>query len=119
MSAGKRDKLVTIQQYTSGVRDSSGLPTEPWTNLGQEWMSREEVTKQSMEERLHAGGMAAAFETSWTLPYRQDMDPETVDVPKKRRLVYSGRTFDITRAVLSDRVARNKIILETIASSFV
>jgi head-tail adaptor len=117
VSAAKRDKLVTIQEYTTANRAASGFPVEPWENLGQEWMSREEVTKQSMEERLHMGGMAAAFETRWTCPYRTDMDPEAIDVPKRRRLVHGGRTYDITRAILSDRVERHKIVLETIAST--
>jgi SPP1 family predicted phage head-tail adaptor len=114
VSAAKRDKLVTIQEYTTANRAASGFPVEPWENLGQEWMSKEDA---SGEERLHTGGMAAAFDTKWVCPYRTDMDPEAIDVPKKRRLMYGGRTFDITRAVLSDRVERHKIVLETIASA--
>lgn len=117
MSAGTRDRLVTIQQYSANTRTASGFPAEPWVELGQEWMQRREVTKQSMEERLNAGGMAAAFETEWTCPYRTDMDPEAVDVPKKRRLVHGGRTYDITRAILQDRSAGQPIVLETIAST--
>ena len=114
MSAGRRDKLVTIQSYSSTTRATSGFPTEPWETLGQEWMSERDMRGM---ERLHAGGMAAAFDSEWVCPYRTDMDPESIDVPKYRRLVYGGRTFDIKRAVLADRVARNTIILETVASA--
>ncbi len=114
MSIGRQDKLVTIQQYTTNTRQDSGFPSEPWTNLGQAWMSKRD---SSGNERLRMGELQAAFDTEWTLSYRTDMDPEAIDVPKNRRLVYGGRTFDITRAVLKDRVERLRIVLETVASS--
>ena len=114
MSAGKRDKLVTIERYTTNTQQPSGFPSEPWESLGQEWMSKRDSTGN---ERLKMGELAAAFDTEWVCPYRSDMDPEAIDVPKLRRLVYGGRQFDITRARLADRVERHKIILETLAST--
>lgn len=43
------------------------------------------------------------------------MDPDLVDVPKKRRLSYQGRIYDITSASVEGR--KEAIRLTTLASS--
>ena len=49
------------------------------------------------------------------MSYIASMDPELVDVPKLRRLVYQGRTYEIVHAAMIGR--REGIEFLTIASS--
>jgi SPP1 family predicted phage head-tail adaptor len=114
LSAGQRDRLVTIQQRPAiDVAGASGRPVETWTKLGDEWMSRHDV---SGGERFVAGAnQESAFSTvTFGMIYRADMDPETVNVPKLRRLVFQGRTYDITAATIVGN--RRGIELTTIAA---
>ena len=109
---GERDHPVAIEQATDAV-DSSGFPTQTWATLASlVWMSREDV---SGTERLTSIEVATPYETRWVMPYQANMDPEVIDVPKTRRLVYRGRTHDIQRAqVIDDRA---NIELFTMAST--
>jgi hypothetical protein len=66
-------------------------------------------------ERLMAAQLAAGFDTKWQLQWRDDMDPDYVNVPKTRRLVYRGRAYDIVQAVEIGR--REGIALMTIAAT--
>jgi SPP1 family predicted phage head-tail adaptor len=111
IAAGDLDRLVTIQQLTDEI-GSSGFPVETWTTLASAWMSKGDV---SGRERLRAEQLSAPFDTRWQMHYRADMDPELVDVPKKRRLVYQGRSYDIVAAVQLNR--REGVELLTLASS--
>ena len=97
MSAvGQRDRYVTIQQCSAtDAATDTGLPTETWTTLKRVWMSRKD---RGFEERLRDQQVAAAFDTTWEMPYMASMDPELVDVPKVRRLLVNGRMHDITGA---------------------
>ena len=52
-----------------------------------------------------------------TLESLAEVDPELVDVPKLRRLVHYGRTYDIQRAVLRDSPEGKQIRLWTLARS--
>jgi hypothetical protein len=54
-------------------------------------------------ERFTADQNKGAADTQWEMGYRPDMDPELVDVVKKRRLLYQGRVYDITSADLIGR----------------
>ncbi len=96
MKAGPRDREVTIQQLTDSD-GTSGYPVESWTDLlPVEWMCKLAVTGS---ERFRAAQLSAAIDTRWQMNYREDMDPDAIDVPKKRRLLYQGRIFDITSAI--------------------
>lgn len=66
-----------------------------WTPLRTAWMSR---TDLSADERFSSDQKSASGDTQWHMPYGADMDPELVDVPACRRLVYEGRTYDIRTA---------------------
>lgn len=94
MEVGERDRLVTIQQMADG-QATSGFPTETPTTLTTAWMRTLDVTGM---ERFAAQQLSAQSVTQWEMGYRSDMDPELVDVCKTRRLVYQGRTYDITSA---------------------
>lgn len=102
---------MTIEQVTDSV-GTSGAPVETWVALTGEWMSKDDTRGL---ERLQAMQVAAKFDTYWTMPYRADMDPELVDVPKKRRLLYQGRYYDITSATVIGLKAG--IEMQTLAGS--
>lgn len=109
-SAGRRDRLVTVQQLTE-ARAGSGFPGESWTELCEVWANKvDATTAERSRERFVNDQESAAYETTWTLPYRADLDPELVDVPKTRRLVVRGRVHDIIRAVEVDRRAGVEVL---------
>lgn len=91
---GQRDKLVTIQQLTES-RGASGFPVESWSTLASVFMARED---RDGRERFTADQRAADADTRWSMLFREDMDPEFLDVTKTRRLLYRGRTYNITSA---------------------
>jgi SPP1 family predicted phage head-tail adaptor len=91
---GHRDKRVLIQQVADSAGDSN-YPVETWTTLRSVWAKREDLRGM---ERLAAMQVSAKHDTRWELPFSADMDPELVNLPKKRRLVYGGRTYDIVSA---------------------
>jgi len=96
-AAGQRDKLVTIQQMT--LSTSTGFPVETWTTLRTAWMGRLDVRA---DERFTSNQHSSAMETNWYCDFASDMDPDTVDVSKVRRLLFKGRTYDILSAVSLD-----------------
>lgn len=94
-AAGQRDRYLTIQQLTEGS-GATGYPVDTWTTLSNVWASRVDLTA---DERYVAGQESGFSQTRWHLEYREDMDPELVDVVKTRRLFYQGRVYDIRTAV--------------------
>lgn len=107
---GAFDREITVQQLTEAVGDDGGT-TPTWTTLATVWAHREDV---SGEERFRGGQNASPFETWWTLHYREDCDPEQVDVPKLRRVRYLGRNYDVIFARVVGRA--DVIELGTLAS---
>lgn len=112
MSAGERDRLITLEELTDGV-GSSGAPVETWTTL----VSNMPASRMDLSgrEAYRSGQLSAAIDTRWEINYRADMDPELIDVPKKRRVLAGGRYFDIVAASQIGR--RAGIELLTLASS--
>lgn len=108
---GDRDRRVTIQQMTEDV-DESFTPTETWTPLCRVWAEKIEV---SGLEKFRAQQLSAPYNTRWRIPYRRDMDPELVNVPKSRRLVWQSRNHDIVSATMISR--RDGIELETLSKA--
>lgn len=95
LNVGELTREVVIQQLTDSVGNTR-FPVETWTTLhAAASMSREEVKGA---ERYGADQLSAQATTRWTMRYVADMDPELVDVPKTRRLLYAGRVYDITSA---------------------
>lgn len=94
MEPGARDRYVAIHAATDDT-GTDGFPGQAWTAMASVWMSKRDV---GGAERLRAGQVDAQFDTIWEMSYRADMDPELIDVPKTRRLVYQGRTFQIVAA---------------------
>lgn len=106
------DRLVTIQQATETRDSTTKAPKTTWSTLGTAFMSSRPVRGR---ERFAAEQLSSYGDTVWRTHYREDMDPEIVDVPKTRRLQRSGRTYDIVSAVHIGM--RHEIELVTIAST--
>lgn len=98
LNAGEMDREVTLQQLTEAV-GSSGFPQSTWAEMSESpvWASRRDVMAG---ERFKANQLSASQAVAWKIYYREDMDPESVDVPKRRRLVYQGRIYDIVAGAL-------------------
>lgn len=109
MEPGERDRLVTIQTMAQGTA-GSGFPIETPTTLATVWMRKLDAQGR---ERLTADQIAARGDTQWEMGYREDMDPDLVDVPKARWLLYQGRRYDIVAASQIGR--REGVELMTIA----
>lgn len=109
LNAGCLDREVDIEQQSEAA---SGYPTETWSMLDAGvWMSKQDMRGR---ERFAAAQVSASYDTRWELQWRDDMDPDEIDVPKLRRLVYRGRVHDITAAIELGR--REGIALFTLAS---
>lgn len=113
-SAGQRDRVLTIQQRTDAV-DSEGFPAPTWTTLVAD-MPAAKVPLDT-EERFKADQVTARFDSVWDVNYRMDLDPDLVDVPRNRRVVFNGRTLDIVHAEHLGR--REGIRIWTIGASTV
>lgn len=110
MEPGERDCAVTIQQRAES-RGASKMPIETWSTLhATVWMRKLDLKGQ---ERFAAAQLSAPFDTQWEMPYVADMDPDLVNVPKERRLLYQGRIYDIRTASQIGR--REGIELMTLA----
>ncbi len=110
LNAGCLDREVTIEEQSEAAQ---GYPTETWTPMAEGvWMSKEDAKGN---ERFKASQLSAAYEARWQLQFRDDMDPDAIDVPKTRRLNYRGRVHDIVAAREIGR--REGIELFTLAST--
>lgn len=114
-SAGARDRWVTIQaRADDDATGGSGFPTEAWVDLATVAMSREDV---DAAEVVRASQTLATLTTRWVMPYRADCDPERIDVPKLRRLLYLGRVYDIVSATPVGRHRGIEIVTEALAKT--
>jgi SPP1 family predicted phage head-tail adaptor len=110
---GLLDRLVTVQELTESV-GTSGFPVETWADMADVWMGRSSLKGM---ERIQAGQLAARYDARWMMHYRADMDPDLVDVPKKRRLLFQGRYHDVVDAQHIGR--KEGVEVSTIASTAV
>lgn len=113
LHSGRRDRLVTIQQLTEGVDADSGEPTETWTTLVAGMPTSK--TDVAGSEQFKANQQSAKFDTEWEMNWRDDMNPDLLDIPKVRRLLFGTRVHDIVRCVEVGR--RAGLIVQTLASS--
>lgn len=97
MTIGQRDRYVTVQQ-TPAETPGGGFPVEAWTTLGKIWLQRVEQITIRSDESFKADQLSASSYEKWECDYRADMDPDLLDVPKRRRILYLGRIYDITSA---------------------
>ena len=92
---GWRTHRVTLEQSVPTVSPSTGFPIETFTPLGDVWAYQ---AASSATEILAAEQLAARVGYEWRIPFRADCDPDVVDVPRLRRLVWAGRVHDIVDA---------------------
>jgi hypothetical protein len=112
IEAGELDRVVTLQQRgASDAVDSAGAPVETWTTLAANIPACKRDVRGG--ERFMAEQLAASFDTRWEIHWRTDMDPDTVDVPKLRRVLHGSRVYDIVYA--SEIGRREGIELSTLA----
>lgn len=111
LNLGELNQPVEIQQLTESI-GTSGMPVESWTTLyPQAWMSKSSI---SGRERFAANQLSSPAVQQWTMRYVDDMDPDLLNVPKKRRLKYMGTVYDIVSA---DHIGRKEgIELTTLVS---
>lgn len=112
-AAGARDRYVLIEwRPAADAVETSGLPKDEWTPYRFVFMRRETT---ALEERFASDQITAAFQTRWISEYLVDLDPDVVDVPKRVRLVYGGRVFDVVGAAVIGRGQAMELV--TIAGS--
>jgi SPP1 family predicted phage head-tail adaptor len=96
IGAGARDRWVTIQARPDDSTASSGFPIDgPWTDLATVAMAREDMDAR---ELTRAHQEQAMMTVRWETAYRTDCDPDRIDLPKLRRLVYRDRVYDVLTA---------------------
>ncbi len=110
VSSGRRDRLIELEALQSATPGASGFPVEDWQPLAAVFASKEDPT---VRERFTADQLSASADGRWEIPYREDMDPDAVEVAKVRRLIYEGRVYRITGAQHLGR--REGIALFTLA----
>lgn len=112
--AGQRDKLITIERLKSEPTSGSNFPVETFGQPMQFWASREFV---SLSEGMNVGQLSTAVIQRWQIPYSSEMDPDLVNVPKERRIVYQSRIYDIQSAEMLDSSEGMEIILTTLGQA--
>jgi SPP1 family predicted phage head-tail adaptor len=90
MSAGKLDRRITIQRK-SVTQSASGEPVETWGNLATRWA---QVLPLRGDERFSNPQLAA----KGFLTFRIRWGDLVADVGPLDRILYAGRTYDITAA---------------------
>ena len=113
VSAGSLVHDVLIQQLTETRGATSKAPVESWTTLEARVPMQRQASRGN--EVFTADQLSGSVVTTWTMRYLSTMDPDLIDVPKKRRLVYRGRAHDILSAEPMDR--KVGLVLRTLAST--
>jgi head-tail adaptor len=112
-SAGVRDRLVRVEwRPVADDVEASGFPKDDWTTYRDVYMAR---TIAPATERFQSDQTSAVATARWECEYLADMDPDVTDVPKRFRLQYGGRAFDIVSASVIGR--QRALALMTLAPS--
>jgi len=111
-SAGLREKWVRLEiRPDEDTYEDSGFPSDEFVLLEEVWAAKEDLAGR---ERVALTLKEATFDTRWQVPYLAEIDPEQVDVPKRVRVVYYGRVYDVAFA---SRVGDTLIELLTLAGA--
>jgi len=89
IKAGELDRRIIVQRATV-TRDGLNNPVETWVDHATIWAKYEPV---SDGEKFRAGERASEIGARFTIRYSS----QVADVSPKDRLVFSGRTYAITR----------------------
>lgn len=96
-SSGGRDRKIRLQQLVQST-GPSGFPIESWVDLATVWANKLDSPLFFNRESYFNNQELASYETTWTIPYLESMDPELVDVPARRRVIVKDRVHDIIAA---------------------
>jgi SPP1 family predicted phage head-tail adaptor len=88
MRAGPLDRRITLQRATR-AQDATGQEVETWATLAEVWGSKRDV---SDSERVAAAEVSAEITTRFQIRW----DSSWSDLNPKDRVVYNGRTYDIS-----------------------
>lgn len=104
-ASGRRDFYIDVQQVTDSV-GTEGEPVESWATLVSIWASREDVdAPERFTEGMVMNQISARAWMKWVTHYVSALDPLFVDVPKRARILYQGRSYDIAASTLIGRNA--------------
>lgn len=87
MTAGRRDKLVTIQRATA-AQAASGQEVDAWTAIGQEWAA---VFYGRGDERRQA----ASEHGTQSATFGMLLNPITSGLKVKDRIVHAAANWDV------------------------
>lgn len=88
MEAGKLDRRITLERYTTTYNEFNE-PVEAWTTLGRVWASKRDVSDR---ERVAAAEVSAEISTRFQIRYSSTV----ADLSPKDRLTYEGRIYNIS-----------------------
>ncbi len=89
IGAGRRRKLVTIQEPVEGIQDAFGQPAVTWRTVCQPWAAIEPF---SGAERFTAGQVRAEVTHRLTILYRTGITPRC-------RITFDGRMLQIATII--------------------
>jgi len=84
MRAGKLDKTITIQRFTSTV-DEYGTPVETWADLA---TVRAQIIQATTEEFIKGWGASTEAATVFRIRHMDGITPAD-------RVTYQGRAYDL------------------------
>jgi SPP1 family predicted phage head-tail adaptor len=96
LNPGEMDREIVLEQAATAP-GPSGFPVDTWSTLDTVWASKED---RDGRDRYAAAERSDPFDSVFQMYYRDDMDPEAVDLPKTRRVTFQGRTY----AIVSGRI---------------
>jgi len=88
MQAGQIDRRITIQRATV-AQDATGQEVSSWSNLATVWAGKQDV---SDTERIASAEVQATITTRFQIRWSSAV----ADVNPKDRLIYAGKTYDIS-----------------------
>lgn len=93
LNSGEMDREIVIEQLSQAV-GGSRFPVDTWTSLTADpiWACKDD---QNGRERFTAAQQSDPFDSAFQIYYRDDMDPESVDLAKTRRINFNGRIYTI------------------------
>lgn len=89
MQSAKLDRKITIERFTYTTDSGSGEQIKTWSTLATPWASKKDV---SDSERVASAEVSAEIGTRFQIRY----DSSWSDLNPKDRVVYDGRTYDIS-----------------------
>lgn len=96
LSAGKLDRRITLQRFTSTTAAGSGERVKTWADLATRWASKRDV---SDSERVASAEVSAEIGTRFVVRWEKLL----ADLNPKDRLVFEGRTYEIVAVKEIDR----------------